>query len=472
MSEEDDRLEKLYDLSQEQLAQRVQSCKTHPWFNQWVLEVLEPQTAEEWNAVRQFGKVPQVACEEVWDFENWVMAKEKAGDPKIPEPEMNTNEKEKAKGDTEQQTKEAEKPQEKETEMTAENETMKAVESNLLRPSTCDLASPPATPVAAPHVVSEDLPPGEAAAEEERKLKEEQKKKRHAQWVKFMRTFESSARKTPDEIKALGVKAQLASRKHGDVKPLQDLFGQWLEAGGDWQKSKVFIESTNKEGTVDTDTRGWVTLAELEHKMGHVGAESMVNYLEQNRPDQCRDHPDAPGVKECRQYKVLVKDEEEKKKEDFISKRFSLQEDDSSDSSMDARKQKGSGGDKSKKAKKEDKDTSKKLEKKVEKACKDAGKKLEDADNIDLTKFPSENIKKAVESEVSTAVDTVKQHMLSVQKLDLQKVSEDLVSQTLATLATAVNVLGELTKSSPKRKNSASEPKAKAKASSSKKPKK
>lgn len=33
----------------------------------------------------------------------------------------------------------------------------------------------------------------------------------------------------------------------------------------------------------------------------------------------------------------------------------------------------------------------------------------------------SENIKKAVESEVSTAVDTVKQHMLSVQKLDLQK---------------------------------------------------
>lgn len=198
----------------------------------------------------------------------------------------------------------------------------------------------------------------------------------------------------------------------------------------------------------------------------------MVNYLEQNRPDQCRDHPDAPGVKECRQYKVLVKDEEEKKKEDFISKRFSLQEDDSSDSSMDARKQKGSGGDKSKKAKKEDKDTSKKLEKKVEKACKDAGKKLEDADNIDLTKFPSENIKKAVESEVSTAVDTVKQHMLSVQKLDLQKVSEDLVSQTLATLATAVNVLGELTKSSPKRKNSASEPKAKAKASSSKKPKK
>ena len=31
---------------------------------------------------------------------------------------------------------------------------------------------------------------------------------------------------------------------------------------------------------------------------GHVGAESMVNYLEQNRPDQCRDHPDAPGVKD------------------------------------------------------------------------------------------------------------------------------------------------------------------------------
>ena len=174
--EEDGRLAKLYELPQEQLAQRVQSCKAHPWFNQWVLEVLEPKTAAEWEAVRKFGNVPQVVCEEVWEFENWVLAKEKAGDPKfpepepssakenpcdpkLPEPELSTNQKE--NGDTEQQTTQAE-----------------AIESNLLRPATCDLASPPATPVAAPqHVVPEDLPPGEAAAEEEKKLKEEQKKR-------------------------------------------------------------------------------------------------------------------------------------------------------------------------------------------------------------------------------------------------------------------------------------------------------
>ena len=85
------------------------------------------------------------------------------------------------------------------------------------------------------------------------------------------------------------------------MKPLQDLFAQWLEAGGDWTKSQVYIESTNREGTTDVDTRGWVTQGELELKMGKLGAESMVNYLEENRPDQCRDHPDAPGVKDTSQ---------------------------------------------------------------------------------------------------------------------------------------------------------------------------
>ena len=55
-------------------------------------------------------------------------------------------------------------------------------------------------------------------------------------------------------------------------------------------------------------------------------------------------------LQECRQYKVLVKDEEEKKTEDFISKRFSVQEDDSSDSGSEAGKHKASAGNKSKKA--------------------------------------------------------------------------------------------------------------------------
>eukprot|EP00435_Cladocopium_sp_Y103_P073427 s58_g43.t1 len=329
LSEEDARLEKLCQLSDQQLAQKVQWCKEHPWFNQYILDVIQPQNQEEWEGVKQFGRVPQVVCEEIWDFENWVMAKEKAGDPKFPEPEPKTDEKAKAHGDSKQQETEAGKPEEKEAEMTTE-EKKRAVEANLLRPSTCDLASPPATPVAAPQTLAvlEELAPGEAAAEEERKLREEQRKKRHAQWAKFMRTFES------------------------DDKALQDLFQQWLEAGGDWKKSKIYIESCQKEGTTDTDTRGWVTQGELELKMGKAAADSMKKYLEENRPEQCRDHPDAPGVKdaECRQYRVLLKDEEENKKEDFVSKRFSLQEDDSSESSQDAKKAKGSGGEKSKKA--------------------------------------------------------------------------------------------------------------------------
>ena len=83
----------------------------------------------------------------------------------------------------------------------------------------------------------------------------------------------------------------------GDMTPLQELFDQWLAAGQDWKKSEVYIKITNNVGSLDTDARDWLTLGELTQKIGAEAAESMQTFLEENKPEKCRDHPDAPGVK-------------------------------------------------------------------------------------------------------------------------------------------------------------------------------
>ena len=76
------------------------------------------------------------------------------------------------------------------------------------------------------------------------------------------------------------------------------MFEQWLSAGEDWKQSKIYIRQCSQSGQVDSDARDWLTLGELENKMGKAAAESMVKFLEANRPHQCRDHTDAPGVKD------------------------------------------------------------------------------------------------------------------------------------------------------------------------------
>ena len=125
---------------------------------------------------------------------------------------------------------------------------------------------------------------------------------------------------------------------------------------------------TNSTGHIDSDMREWITLTEMITKMGQTAAEAMAGIMETSKPEHCRDHPDAPGVKdphthienfntstqcflkllpvflpasqECRQYKVLVKDAEENRHEDWVSKAMECG-DDSSSSSSEADQKKG-----------------------------------------------------------------------------------------------------------------------------------
>ena len=86
----------------------------------------------------------------------------------------------------------------------------------------------------------------------------------------------------------------------GDSIPLNDLFEQWIAGDEDWRKTRVYARMTNNTGHIDSDMREWVTLTEMENKMGKSAAEAMASFMETSRPEKCRDHPDAPGIKDPR----------------------------------------------------------------------------------------------------------------------------------------------------------------------------
>lgn len=72
-----------------------------------------------------------------------------------------------------------------------------------------------------------------------------------------------------------------------------------MTAGEDWHKSQLYIRIKSKTGTVNSDARDWQSHAQLQASLGKAAADSMVAFLEQNNPEKCRDHPDAPGIKDC-----------------------------------------------------------------------------------------------------------------------------------------------------------------------------
>ena len=204
LEREHEHYRKLMELSDEELDRRVQAAKSHPLFDKWIFQVVG-FTKEDSAVISRFGTDLCCAVEEVWEFERWV-----ARTTMQPANSSSSN----AASSNEQKTP-AKKEEKKEVEeqlssaKTSAAPDKEKVEGNLLRPATMDLPSPPVTPAAAPEapVVEApktdpattqptesqptEVPPGQEAAEAEKKAMEERKKKHHAQWARFMRTFNS-----------------------------------------------------------------------------------------------------------------------------------------------------------------------------------------------------------------------------------------------------------------------------------------
>ena len=84
----------------------------------------------------------------------------------------------------------------------------------------------------------------------------------------------------------------------GDMSALHELYENWVAAGEDWRKTKVYVKMTNSQGNIENESKGWLSVQELENKLGSTAAKAMIDHLEVKKPDQCRYHPDAPGIKD------------------------------------------------------------------------------------------------------------------------------------------------------------------------------
>ena len=147
------------------------------------------------------------------------------------------------------------------------------------------------------------------------------------------------------------------------------LYESWNEAGGDWTKSKIYLEARNTNSKKKTGRRVWLTKAEMEAKFGIQGCEAIIATKEGDatlKSSQVRPHPEAPTCLALTQYFCLDMDAETEEEEEVINRLFKAAEDDDEDSdssdktASESSKDSSSSDKKGKKRKKENLTRSKK----------------------------------------------------------------------------------------------------------------
>jgi hypothetical protein len=111
------------------------------------------------------------------------------------------------------------------------------------------------------------------------------------------------------------------------------LFESWLSAGGDWKKSKLFLQAKTSKSQRKNSIRRWFTLHQLQVKHGEEVAEAMVQRKLQNeslKREEVRAHPDLP---ELQQFLVLDEEAQEDSEEEVFTHLFEAVEASSSSSS-------------------------------------------------------------------------------------------------------------------------------------------
>ena len=113
------------------------------------------------------------------------------------------------------------------------------------------------------------------------------------------------------------------------------LYESWTESGGDWKKSKIYLQVTSTEKTKRMGVREWMHRAEIEKKYGVAGATAIIN-RKLSEPElketEVRPHPEAPDVEELTQYLTLNMEKEVESNETCVSRLYRAAEEDSSSS--------------------------------------------------------------------------------------------------------------------------------------------
>ncbi|CAE7854005.1 unnamed protein product [Symbiodinium sp. KB8] len=131
------------------------------------------------------------------------------------------------------------------------------------------------------------------------------------------------------------------------------LFEAWLNCGGNWSKSQLYINCKTKNSTKRKGVRKWMTRQDIENKFGAANAEAII--LRKLGDDKIRElevkkHPDLPDSVDMMQFLIFDSEEEIEQEEEVMEMLYKLAE--GSDSSESATSNDSSSADKKKKKKK------------------------------------------------------------------------------------------------------------------------
>ncbi len=125
------------------------------------------------------------------------------------------------------------------------------------------------------------------------------------------------------------------------------LYESWHESGGDWKKSKIYLNITSKEKNKRMGVREWVTRKEIVDKYGEEGAKAIIEYKlsTPELKDDIRDHPEAPGCESMKQFLVLNMDKHVESNETVVSRLYEAAEEESSSSGSSSDSNSGESSD-------------------------------------------------------------------------------------------------------------------------------
>ena len=117
------------------------------------------------------------------------------------------------------------------------------------------------------------------------------------------------------------------------------LYEEWTESGGNWEKSKIYLQVSSKEKHQRFGVREWMTRGQLETKYGKDGADAIIQRKlgdKELKEKECKMHPDAPESETLMQFLVLNMEKEVDSTETAVNRLFEAAEGSDSSSSEES----------------------------------------------------------------------------------------------------------------------------------------
>ena len=115
------------------------------------------------------------------------------------------------------------------------------------------------------------------------------------------------------------------------------MFEAWLNCGGNWKQSQLYINCKTKNTSKRKGVRKWMLRKDIEAKFGEENAEAIVLRKlgdEKLRETEVKKHPDLPDSVDMMQFLIFDSEEEIEQEEEVMEMLYKLAEGPDSQSSM------------------------------------------------------------------------------------------------------------------------------------------